>query len=163
MPQIQLPIFPEGVTRITPELAFQKRDGQVYYFNGQMPVFSHAVDDLATFKMITSQFVVNGNAKQCEIAKAFGVHEVSVRRAVKKYREKGPRGFYEPRRTRGAVVLTPSVLKEAQEMLNEGHSLKEVGDELGIKTNTLNKAVQAGKLHRVSVKKTLQLQNQHPS
>jgi len=33
MPQIQLPIFPEGVTHITPVLAFSKQDGRVTYFN----------------------------------------------------------------------------------------------------------------------------------
>jgi hypothetical protein len=33
MPQLQLPVFPVGVTQITSELAFEKRDGQVFYFN----------------------------------------------------------------------------------------------------------------------------------
>ena len=40
-PQIQLPIFPEGVTHITPVLAFSKQDGRVTYFNRSMPVFVH--------------------------------------------------------------------------------------------------------------------------
>ena len=40
MPQMQLPFFPDGVEHITAELAFEKRDGQVTYFNGHMPVFS---------------------------------------------------------------------------------------------------------------------------
>jgi hypothetical protein len=56
MPQLQLPIFPDGVTHITNQLAFTKRDGQVTYFNGHMPVFTHAETDVATFRMITSQF-----------------------------------------------------------------------------------------------------------
>ena len=38
MPQIQLPIFPQGVTYITALLAFSKQDGRVTYFNGSMPV-----------------------------------------------------------------------------------------------------------------------------
>lgn len=61
MPQVQLPIFPEGVTQITNELAFQQRDGKVYYFNGYVPVFMHAFDDLATFRLFRSQLVVNGS------------------------------------------------------------------------------------------------------
>jgi hypothetical protein len=40
MPQMQLPFFPEGVTHITPLLAFRKEDGRVVYFNGSMPVFA---------------------------------------------------------------------------------------------------------------------------
>ncbi|MCG6870232.1 MAG: hypothetical protein LJE91_16310, partial [Gammaproteobacteria bacterium] len=72
MPQIQLPIFPEGVTPITAVLAFGKRDGRVTYFNGSMPVFVHAEQDRASFQMITAQFCVNGNAKQADIVRAFG-------------------------------------------------------------------------------------------
>ena len=34
MPQLQLPLFPEGVTHLTPELAFVKKDGRVTYFTG---------------------------------------------------------------------------------------------------------------------------------
>jgi transposase len=40
--------------------------------------------------MITAQFCVNGNAKQMDIVRAFGVTKISVKRAVKRYREQGP-------------------------------------------------------------------------
>lgn len=49
-------------------------------------------------------------------------------------------------------MLTPEVLQKAQSLLDEGKELGEVGKILGIKTNTLNKAVHADKLHR-SIKK----------
>jgi hypothetical protein len=99
MPQIQFPFFPEGVTHITSLLAFARRDGQVTYFNGSMPVFLHAETDLASFRMITAQFVVSGHATQAQIARAFGVAKISIKRAVKRYREQGPKGFYAPRNT----------------------------------------------------------------
>ena len=123
MPQMQLPIFPEGVTHITSELAFKKTGGRVTYLNGSMPVFAHDADDIRTFRMITSQFCANGNAKQSEMAHAFGITPISVRRGVKLYREQGVRGFYAPRRTRGASVLTPPVLKHAQQLLDDGLSV----------------------------------------
>jgi hypothetical protein len=94
MPQMQLPFFPDGVEHINAQLAFEKRDGQVSYFNGNMPVFIHAKDDVATFRMITAQFCINGNATQAEISRAFGVTPISVKRAVKRYREKGVAWFY---------------------------------------------------------------------
>ena len=31
MPQVQLPIFPAGVTQINSEVAFEERDGKAYY------------------------------------------------------------------------------------------------------------------------------------
>ena len=87
MPQLQLPMFPEGVTHITNQLAVMKKDGQVTYFNGHMPVFSHDETDIETFRMITSQFCVSGHVKQSEIIRAFGVTSISVKRSVKTYRE----------------------------------------------------------------------------
>jgi transposase len=153
MPQIQLPIFPPGVTHITPVLAFSKQEGRVTYFNGSMPVFVHEEEDRASFQMITAQFCVHGHAKQAEIVRAFGVTKISLKRAVKRYREEGPRGFYTPRKRRGPAVLTPAVLAEAQQRLDEGLEPSEVADRLGIKRNTFSKAVRAGRLHK-PVKKT---------
>ena len=97
MIQALLPIFPKQSTRINSILAFQKKDEHVYYFNATMPIFSHHVDDLASFRMITSQLYINGNCKQIDIVNAFGVTANSVKRYVKKYREKGMEGFFQKR------------------------------------------------------------------
>jgi len=156
MPQMQLPVFAAGVTHITRELAFMKEDGRVTYFNGSMPVFVHDEQDIRTFRMIVSQFCVNGNAKQSEIARAFGITLINVKRAVKLYREQGPKGFYAPRETRGAVVLTPPILKEAQQKLDGGLSVGEIAEALDIKQNTLAKAVRAGRLREPTKKKLRQ-------
>jgi transposase len=153
MPQVQFPFFPEGVTHITALLAFSKQDGRVTYFNGSMPVFMHEEEDRASFQMITAQFCVNGNAKQADIVRAFGVTKISVKRAVKRYREEGPKGFYTPRKRRGPAVLTPAVLAEAQHLFDEGLETTEVADRLGVKRDTLSKAVRAGRVHK-AVKKT---------
>jgi hypothetical protein len=125
MPQMQLPIFPEGVTYITPERAFLKKDGRVTYFNGHMPVFIHDEHDLRTFRMITSQFIVNGNAKQSKVARVFGLPLITVKRYTKLYREKGPAGFYAERKRRGPAVLTPEVPEKAQQMLDKGAAIPE--------------------------------------
>lgn len=155
MSQTQLPFFPAGVTPITAVLAFRKEDGWVTYFNASMPVFRHEQTDVASFRMITAQFCVNGNAKQAQISRAFGVSKISLKRAVKLYRAQGPKGFYAPRKRRGPAVLTPSVLSEAQALLDSGLEPPEVADRLGVKPDTLSKAVRAGRLHRVK-KKVLQ-------
>ncbi len=154
MPQMQLPFFPEGVTHITALLAFGVEDGRITYFNGSMPVFVHDQDDLASFRMITAQFCVNGQVKQSAVAQAFGIPKITIKRAVKRYREAGPKGFYRPRQSRGAAVLTAPVLAEAQQLLDEGLAPWEVAERLGVKPDTLSKAVRSGRLHRPVKKKT---------
>jgi transposase-like protein len=154
MPQLHLPMFPAGATPITDELAFERRDGKIAYFNGQIAVFVHAEDDIATFRMITSQFCANGHARQCDIIRAFGVTSISVKRAVKLYRERGAKGFYAPRTSRGAAVLTAGVVAEIESLLVEGASLGEVAQQLGLKLDTLRKAVSAGRIRPIAKKKT---------
>jgi transposase-like protein len=154
MPQLQLPIFPEGTNLINANLGFIKKDNTITYIYGNLPVFSHDVDDLKSFRMITSQLYVNGSATQAEICRAFGVSRISVKRSVKLYREKGVAGFYAPPRRRGPAVLTPEVLEKVQQHFDQGMSIPETARELSLKADTLRKAVQAGKLHIAFKKKT---------
>ena len=154
MPQMHLPLFPDGVEHITSELAFERKDGQVTYFNGHMPLFIHAEEDTATFRMITAQFCINGNAKQADISRAFGITQISVKRAVKRYRQRGVARFYEEPQRRGPAVLTEEVLKQAQERFDEGLETSAVAEQLGVKRDTLAKAIRAGRLHKPAKKKT---------
>jgi transposase-like protein len=147
MPQMHFPFFPDGVTHITEMLAFARQDGQVTYFNGNMPLFIHDETDMASFRMITAQFVVSGNATQAQIARAFGVAKISIKRAVKLYRAQGPKGFYAPRKQRGPAVLTAEVLAQAQCLFDEGLPISQVAEQLKIKRDTLAKAVRAARLH----------------
>lgn len=147
MSQMVLPVFPEGVTMITSVLGFEKRDGQVYYFHGTIPIFNHAEDDIQSFKMFTSQLAANGNCKQMDIVRAFGITPISMKRGVKLYREKGPAGFFRKRKVvKKPRVLTPAVLAMAQALLDEGKTRSEAAEELKIKPDTLYRAIRSGKL-----------------
>lgn len=152
MPQLQLPIFPEGMTLITSELGFERRGDHVCYFHGQLPVFTHEVKDLATFRMFTSQLIVNGLATQGHISKAFGISITTIKRGTAKYRKGGPSAFFKAPAKRKGHRLTPERLKEAQELLNSGLSHLEVGKQLGVLPDTIRKAIEAGRLHQVKKK-----------
>jgi transposase-like protein len=102
--------------------------------------------------MITSQFCVSGHVKQSEIIRAFGVTSISVKRSVKTYREKGPKGFYAPRVTRGAAVRGEEVVGEIEGRLTGGATPAEIAKELGLKLNTIQKAMREGRI-RAPVKK----------
>jgi hypothetical protein len=101
MPQLQFPVFPADSEEISKFISFKKEMGLVTYFNGVIPIFSHDEKDVKAFRMITSQFYINGLVSQAEIVRAFGVTDISVKRAVKLYRTQGIDGFYQTRRTRG--------------------------------------------------------------
>ena len=141
------------MTLINQNLGFVRKDSSVTYIYGSLPVFSHDVDDMQTFRMFTSQLYVNGSASQSEICRAFGVSKISVKRSVKLYREKGMAGFFAEPNRRGPAVLTPPVLDKVQGLLDAGRSILEIAKELALKADTLRKAVQAGKLHKPQKKR----------
>ncbi len=154
MAQLVLPLFPSGATEITPTLSFSRTEQLVSYFDSGMPIFSHDQSERASFRYITAQLHVTAGATQAQLSRAFGVPQITIKRAVKLYRSLGIKGFFAPRVTRGAAVLTDSVLEQAQSQLNAGQSALAVATELGIKPDTFSKAIRAGRLHALAKKKT---------
>ena len=123
-----------------------REEGQWVYFCGTQPVFQHAEGDQRAFRMFTAQLCVQGACKQAEIIKAFGVSKSSVLRSVNKYRQEGIDGFYRPRRTRSAPVMTSEAIQQARQLFEEGHSKAEVARELDISYDTLRKAIDQGRV-----------------
>jgi len=146
MPQAILPLFPDDVTPINNIFSYAKRERMACYFQGTFPVFTHHEDDLKSFQIFVSQLYINGNCKQSEIVRAFGVSSISVKRWVKKYREGGIESFFAKPKKRKPRVLTPEVIAKAQELLDDGWPRSRIGKELGLKHDTLYQAVRSGRL-----------------
>ena len=133
MPQLQLLIFPPGVTEINHQIAVQNQGGTVPYLYGHIPVFHHAEKDVRGFRMFTSQMIVNG----------------TVKRYVKVFRERGAEGFHVAKlRHSSASVLQAEVLERAQPLLEAGQSVPAVARELKVLGNTLHQAICAGRLRK---------------
>ncbi len=148
MPKPTEPIFPKTFSHISGQLFFECRDDTVTYYNGMMPVFSHHKNDLQTFYMISAQFYINGNASQADIARAAGVNTITIKRAVKKYREGGPQAFYQDHKRGGPTVLKPDVVEKAEDLFASGMDDVEVAEELGLKIDTLKKGIQKGRVKK---------------
>ena len=146
MPQALLPLIPDGATQVNDRISVVQQQGRWTYFCGVHPVFEHGAEDRASFRMFSAQLVCQGSCRQSEIIRTFGVSKNSVKRSVKKYREEGIESFFRPRRSRSANVLTPEVVARAQELLYRGGSPSEVADELGVKRDTLRKALNQGRI-----------------
>jgi hypothetical protein len=147
MPQLQLPLFPAGVSPINNQIAVECQSGRVVYVLGHMPVFQHGEEDLASFRLFTSQLIDQGTIRHGDVVRTFGVPLATVKRYVKLYREQGAKGFFAPRKHRSASVLDEETKARAQALLETGRSVPEVGRELEILPNTLHKAIRAGRLH----------------
>ncbi|MCU0981586.1 MAG: hypothetical protein MUF25_20740 [Pirellulaceae bacterium] len=150
MPQALLPLLPHGSTAINGFLSVAREGGQWTYLAGVLPVFQHREDDRRSFRMFTAQLICQAGCQQTDIVRTFGVSAISVKRSVKKFREQGIEGFYQPRRVRGATVLTPEIVQQAQALLFQGRSRSQVAEQLGIKSETLRKAILQGRVAELS-------------
>lgn len=146
MPQKLLPIIPHGSTPINNLINVVREDKQWTYFCGIQPVFRHTDDDLMSFRMFTAQLCCQGACTQAQVIRTFGISKNSVLRSIAKYRREGINGFYRQRRGHGGRVITEEVSNQAQRLLDLGHSRKEVAKELGLKYDTLRKAIKQGRI-----------------
>jgi transposase len=155
MPQMQLPIFYDGVNPITNDVGYEKKENTVVYYCGTMPVFSHAIDDLDSFRMIVSQLYVNGTVRQANLTRAFQIKALALKRWVKRYRADGARAFFQSRPGGSKPkVLTPEVRARVQSRLDQGQSLSQISAELALNYDVLRKAVGDGRLNNPFKKKT---------
>jgi hypothetical protein len=143
-----LPLIADGATPISDSISVVREYGMWFYFCGVQPVFHHAENDHRVFRMFTAQLICQGACRQVDIVRAFGVSKNSVIRSVNAYRAGGVEAFYMPRAPRGASVITPEVAAQAQQLLSAGLSPREVAKELGLKSDTLRKAIQQGRVIR---------------
>jgi hypothetical protein len=146
MRQALLPLIPDGATQINDFFSVVREKEEWTYYLGVRSMFVHGERDHTSFRMFTAQLICQGSCQQSDIVRTFGVSANSVKRSVKKFRQHGIQGFYQARRGRGATVLTPEVARQAQERLYRGESRRQVAEQLGIKPDTLRKAIVQGRL-----------------
>jgi len=146
MPQLLLPITPAGSSPLSSLLSVCNTDGEWTYHLGIAVIGRHNEDELASFRLMTSQFITEGLCTQGDVVRAFGVSLSSVKRSVKIYRAQGARAFFQPRRRRGGTVLTDETRMRAQSLLDSGMLRKEVCAQLNIPGDCLRKAIGDGRL-----------------
>jgi transposase len=139
-------MFPVGSQQINADLGFERRGDQITYFNGHLPVFTHEDSDLQSFRLFTTQLIVNGTATQGEIVKAFGISSTTVKRCVKQYRQGGIKAMFVAPRRRQGTKLNAERLAQAQQMLDLGQTVPAISEALGVLATTLHKAIDSGRL-----------------
>jgi len=160
MPQQLLPLIPTGATQISDLVSVYRDDQRWTYYVGTLPVYYHDSGDSRMFKLVTAQMIEAGLCRKIDIIRTFGVSKNSVIRSVSKLRQGGIEAFFKKRQGRkGGKVLTQTVLERAQQLLDQGHSPRQVADELSVKYDTFRKALKDGRLtksdkHEVPISKS---------
>jgi len=147
--QLLLPIFPGEAKLITPTLGVFAQDGIVNYLHCGIPIYSHAAEDVNSFRYISSNFVLQGLCKKVEISRCFGVSYDSVKRNVRRLAEQGERAFFgDDHRSGHCYKLVPAVLDRMQRQLDAGVSNSEIARLEGVTEGAVRYAIKQGKLKK---------------
>lgn len=147
--QMQLPIFPNTTRLINPSVGIFEKDDLVYYLHNGSPIHCHDKNDLNSYRYITADLVVSGLCRPSEIAKTFGVSNRNIQRYAKALREKGASWFFSREENRGrAHKITDDVLKDAQQMIDDFYSVKDVARLLSVTEGALRYHIKKGNIKK---------------
>ena len=147
--QLLLPIYPQSTKMIGDQLGVFKKDGIVHYLHNGMPVYSHSVESINSFRFITSNFIHQGRCRKVDVERCFGVSEDSVSRAYKRFKEKGEAGFFGNDARKGkAHKLTGELRIRIQSKLDKGQSNYSIAKEVRVTESAIRYGIKQGYLKK---------------
>ncbi len=151
MPQLMLPGFPDGSTRLNPTVSVLNKDGWVTYFVGLDTYYLHRSEDARAAHHAIALVIRNGHLKVSEAERSLNVPRRTLMNWLKKFDEEGCDAFFRSQTGRGAArVLTEDKVLAAERLLDEGESVAGAARELGIQESTLRKGLSSGRVKRLS-------------
>lgn len=149
--QLKFPFFPEDTKMISDVTGVCLSDGVVQYIVNGLPVYSHSPEDLNAFRFITSNFIDQGLCRQADVRRCFNVSEDSVRRAYKKFKEKGEAGFFSPDARKGkAYKIIGQVRDRIQSKLDKGQSVLSIAKQEGVRESAIRYQIKKGYLKKTN-------------
>ena len=143
--QTRLPLVPAQAVEINDTVCFLQDGDRIGYFAAGVPLFSHAADDTTGRRVAAAQMATLGLAKQSELSAAFGVNRTTLYRQQRRFAAEGIGGLVDEKRgPKGPHKLTESVLKSAQQMLDEGQSKRATAASVGVNEGTIRNAIRQG-------------------
>jgi hypothetical protein len=147
--QLRLPIYPKDTRLLNEHIGVYEHDGIIQYLVNGLPVYSHAKDDLNSFRYITSNFIEQGTCQKVEVERFFGVSADSVYRYHKKFVEKGAEGFFgEEIRCGRAHKIIGERRQRIQAKLDKGQSVNSIAKQEGVRESAIRYAINQGYLKK---------------
>ena len=151
--QLRLPLFPVDTRLISSCLGVYQKDMLVQYIANGLPVYSHGVDDLQSFRFITSNFIKEGLCKSTEVARCFCIPIDTVKRSLKKLREQGEVAFFSEENRQGHChKIVGGRAVRIQKMLDLGLSNSAAAKSEGISEGSVRYAIKQGYLKKTVVR-----------
>jgi len=146
--QRRLQLTPEGAQEISPKLSLLHKEGRFCFFNGGDPILTISENDHFGIRVALGVFSDMELARPTDLARALGYNPSTAFRNRKKIREGGVSALLnkESPGPRGPSKLKGEVMEEAQRLLDESYSFREVARSVGVTEGAIRKAIARGVL-----------------
>jgi len=154
--QHRIPCVPPEAEILGPHAAVSTGDGHLTIFNASGPIYRCRDDDERGVRLaaalLTDQDL--GLAKPMRVAQVLGRDRTRIFEYRKRFQQEGIEGL-EPQRTgpRGPHKLKGTKLAEAQELIDQGLSNRQVARQVGVSEGALRTALRDGRLVRTDRKR----------
>lgn len=153
--QLRLPIFPHHTKLISDSLGVFEHDGIVQYLINGVPSYCHSSDNLNAFRFITSNYIDLGLCSQAEVQRCFQVSLDSVRRWLKKFRERGEVVFFGEENRKGKSHKIIGAKKDRiQKKLWQGESVNSIAKKEQLSEGSIRYQIKIGNLKKKKRLKT---------
>ena len=147
--QLILPIYPHDTKLISSRLGVFTEDGMVHYIANGLPIYTHAVDNIHSFRFITSNLIDRGLCKAREVAECFNIPENSVTRQLSLFRKEGANAFFSREvNDKKSHKLHGELLLRVQRGLDKGLSNNAIAKKEGISEGTIRYGLAKGTLKK---------------
>jgi len=82
-------------------LRVYEKDDIVQYIANGLPIYSHGLENLQSFRFITSNFINQGLCKSTEVVRCFGISVDTVTHYLGKLRTQGEAAFFSEEKRKG--------------------------------------------------------------
>ena len=141
-----LPMSPANSIPINGLFSWLQDGDMTYYFQNLQPYDCHPSDKPQAMKLRVARLCRVAHIRFTDLVNAFPLSASTIERAIKLYDDEGEDAFVGERRGQGRArsVVTPQLAERAQQLLNEGKSIRACAAQLGIASSTLHENKRAG-------------------
>jgi transposase len=138
-------IVPRDALIVSDSLAIHVDNDLVAFFDPAGPFFTCRRDDKTSLRTGAVLALRSGLAGSGAVADALGIHRTTLYRAVQQFERSGVEGLVPNRRgPKGPSKLTATVIREVENLLDEGTSIRATAAEVGISERGLRHAIARG-------------------
>ena len=152
MLQMPIPLLPEGAKPINDHLAIFHDAGEIIFLNASGGIFKCSENDQYGLRLAQGVLCSVQAVKPAQLARALGVNRSTVCRNKLAYEQGGaPALLIDKSSHRSGYKLDEAKRRSVQQWLDQGVSVKKIGEKIGVTEGCIRYAIRKGQVNRKEV------------